>query len=185
LKDPGGILLNCLLEEDTERDIKEFHKGDCGGNHYWNTTTHKILRVGFYWPKIFANVYKEVSNFHECQIFDGKRKLQPLALKPILVEALFMQWGMDFIGDIHLSSSSHHRWILTTMDYFTKWIEVVPTRQATDMVIIQFLETNIMSIFGCLVKIIMENAVAFNSNKMDRFCRDYNINMIHSMAYYP
>jgi hypothetical protein len=33
LKDPGGILLNCLLEEDMKRTIKEFHKGDCEGNH--------------------------------------------------------------------------------------------------------------------------------------------------------
>jgi hypothetical protein len=76
-KDPGGILLNCLLEEDTEQAIKEFHKGDCGGHHYWKTTVHKILRVGFYWPSIFADVYKEVSSCHECQIFDGKRNCNP------------------------------------------------------------------------------------------------------------
>jgi len=55
-KGPGGILLNFLLEEDTERAIKEFHKGDCGGHHYWNTTAHKILMEGFYWPSIFADV---------------------------------------------------------------------------------------------------------------------------------
>jgi hypothetical protein len=37
-KDPGGILLNCLLEEEVKKYIKEFHKGDCGGHHYWKTT---------------------------------------------------------------------------------------------------------------------------------------------------
>jgi hypothetical protein len=46
-KDPGGILLSCLLEEEVEKTIREFHKGDCGGHHYWKTTVHKILRVGF------------------------------------------------------------------------------------------------------------------------------------------
>jgi hypothetical protein len=112
-KDLGGILLNCLLEEDTQRDIKEFHKGDCRGNHYWNTTAHKILREGIYWPSIFVYVYKEVSSCHECQIFDGKRKLQPLPLKHISVEAPFMQWGLDFIGEIHPPSSAQHRWTLT------------------------------------------------------------------------
>jgi hypothetical protein len=30
-KDPGGILLNCFLEEEMKKAIKEFHKGDCGG----------------------------------------------------------------------------------------------------------------------------------------------------------
>jgi hypothetical protein len=74
-KDPGGILLSCLLEEEAERSIREFHKGDYGGHHYWKTTMHKILRARFYWPSIFSDVYKEVSRCHECQIFDGKRKL--------------------------------------------------------------------------------------------------------------
>jgi hypothetical protein len=65
-KDPGGILLNCLLEEEVKKYIKEFHKGDCGGHHYWKTTVHKTLRAGFYWPSIFSDVYKEVSSYHEC-----------------------------------------------------------------------------------------------------------------------
>eukprot|EP00253_Pinus_taeda_P017583 PITA_17583 len=33
-KDAGGILLNCLLEEEVDKVIEEFHKGDCGGHHY-------------------------------------------------------------------------------------------------------------------------------------------------------
>jgi hypothetical protein len=80
-KDPRGILLSCLLEEEAKNTIREFHKGDCGGHHYWKTTVHNILRVGFYWPSIFSDVYKEVSRCHECQIFYGKRKLQPLAFE--------------------------------------------------------------------------------------------------------
>jgi hypothetical protein len=149
-KDPGGILLSCILEDDTEHAIREFHKGDCGGHHYWKTTTHKILRAGYYWPTIFADVYKEVSSCHECHIFDGRRKLQPLSLKPISVEAPFMQWGLDFIGEIHPPSSTQHRWILTATDYFTKWIKEIPMKQATDTVIIQFLETNICLGSGAL-----------------------------------
>jgi hypothetical protein len=68
---------------------------------------------------------------------------------------------LDFIGEIHPPSLVQHKWILTSTDYFTKWIEVVPTRQATDAVIIKFLETNILSIFGCLGKIIVDNATTF------------------------
>ena len=33
-KDPGGILLNCLLEEEAKKKAKEFHSGDCGGHLY-------------------------------------------------------------------------------------------------------------------------------------------------------
>jgi hypothetical protein len=44
------------------------------------------------------------------------------------------------------------------MDYFTKWIEAVPTRKATNKVIIEFLFDNIISRFGCPRKIVTDNA---------------------------
>jgi hypothetical protein len=103
-KDPRGILLSCLLEREVEKNIKEFHKGDCRGHHYWKTTVHKILKARFYCASIFSDVYKEVSSYHECQFFYRKRKLQPLPLKPIFVEAPFRQWGLAFIGEIHPQS---------------------------------------------------------------------------------
>ena len=88
-KDPGGILLNCLLENEVREKIDEFHKKNCGGNLYWKTTAYKILRVGFYWPALFTDVYKEVSTCHECWISEGKAKLKPLPSIPISVEAPF------------------------------------------------------------------------------------------------
>ena len=47
-KDTDGVLLNCLLEEEAEKVIEEFHKGYCGGHHYWKDTTNKILRAWYY-----------------------------------------------------------------------------------------------------------------------------------------
>ena len=88
-KDIDGIILNCLLEEEAEKVIEEFHKGDFGGHHYWKATTNKILRAGYYWPTMFKDVYKKIASCHECQIFYGKRKLVSLPLMPIYVEVPF------------------------------------------------------------------------------------------------
>eukprot|EP00253_Pinus_taeda_P013463 PITA_13463 len=96
-----------------------------------------------------------------------------------------VQWGLDFIGEIHPASSRQHRWILTATDYFTKWIEAIPTRQATNVVIISFLETNILSRFGCPSKLITDNAAAFKSKRMVEFCYKYNIILGHSTTYHP
>ena len=88
-KDPGGVLLNCLVEEEAKQVMEDFHKGDCGGHLFWKTTANKILSVGYYWPTLFADVYETVTSCHECQIFQGRRKLQPLPLKTIEVSAPF------------------------------------------------------------------------------------------------
>ena len=69
-------------------------------------------------------------------------------------------------------------------DYFTKWIEAIPTRKANDYVIISFLENNILSRFGCPMKIINDNAQAFKSKKLINFCHQYHITLGHSTAYY-
>eukprot|EP00253_Pinus_taeda_P003589 PITA_03589 len=165
--------------------MKEFHAGDYGGHLYWKSTADKILRVGYYWPSLFADVEKFAVSCHKCQIFEGKRKLMPLPLKPISTEKPFEQWGLDFIGEIHPSSSGQQKWILTATDYFTKWIEAIPCRQANDSTIIQFLESNILSRFGCPEKIITNNAAAFKSKKIIKFCHKYHITLGHSTAYYP
>jgi hypothetical protein len=96
-----------------------------------------------------------------------------------------MQWGLDFIGEINPPSSTQHKWILMTNNYLTKWIEAVPTKKSNDVVIIQFLETNILSRFGCHVKIIIDNVSVFKSKRMENFYQYYNITLGHSTTYYP
>eukprot|EP00253_Pinus_taeda_P013835 PITA_13835 len=135
--------------------------------------------------KLLEDIYKKIATCHECQVFEGKRKLMPMPLVPIYVEAPFQQWGLDLIGEIHPPSSGQHRWILTATDYFIKWIEAIPTRQANDSVIISFLENNILSRFGCPIKIITDNAQAFKSKRMINFYHQYHISLGNSTAYYP
>ena len=122
---------------------------------------------------------------HQCQIFDGKIKLVLLPLNPVLVEAPFQQLGLGFIGEINPNYSGKHRSILTTIDYFTKWIEAIPTRRATDAVIMGFLAENILARFGFPSRIVTDNAATFKYKKMISFCHKYHINLNHSTAYYP
>ena len=58
-----------------------------------------------------------------------KKRLAPLPLLPVFVEEPFRKWGLDFIGEINPPSSGQFKWILTAIDYFTKWVEAIPTRK--------------------------------------------------------
>jgi len=33
-KDPGGVLLNCLVEDEAQQVMNDFHRGDCGGHFF-------------------------------------------------------------------------------------------------------------------------------------------------------
>jgi hypothetical protein len=132
---------------------------------------------------VFADVCKKVRTCIKCQKFTGKQQLKSLPLKLVVVSGPFQQWGLDFIGEIHPASSGKHRWILTATDFFTKWIEDIPTRSASHKVIIGFLEDLIMR-FSCPSKFVTDNAAAFGSEPLAKFCEQFEIKLVHSTPYY-
>jgi hypothetical protein len=84
-----------------------------------DTTTHKILRVGYYWPTLFKDAH---AYSRSCDIFQkstGRERKEVVPLQPVVVEDPFEQWGLDIIGEINPHSSKQHRYILTATDYFT------------------------------------------------------------------
>ena len=96
----------------------------------------------------------------------------------------FAQWGLDFIGMINPVSSAGHRWILTATDYFTRWAEAVPLKEATETEIVDFLET-LVTRFGPPKTIISDNARAFVGTKVCHFALKNGIFLKTSSNYYP
>ena len=74
---------------------------------------------------------------------------------------------------------------MTATDFFTKWVEAILTRNATDKVIIDFIQENILSRFGCPKKLLTDNAKDFKSKAMVAFCEENGIFLKHSTLYYP
>jgi hypothetical protein len=48
-----------------------------------------------------------------------------LPLRPVIVEEPFQQWRFYFIGEFKDNSNNGHCWILTAIDYFTRWVESI------------------------------------------------------------
>jgi hypothetical protein len=81
---------------------------------------------------------------------------------------------LDFIGEFKENSSNGYRWVLTTTDYFTRWVEAIPTKKATKEVVMKFLEETIITRFGVPTKI-----------TTNEFFFKYGIILSHSSNYYP
>ena len=71
-KNPDGIIIRCVDEEESKKLLEESHSGFCGGHFAAKTTAHKILRAGYYWPTLFIDVHNTVRNCKKCQLFTGK-----------------------------------------------------------------------------------------------------------------
>ena len=84
-----------------------------------------------------------------------------MPLQPVLPHLPFCKWGLYFIGPINPPCSAGHVYILIATHYFTKWVEVVPLRNAKDAQVISFLKSNIFSRFGLPLEIISDNGTNF------------------------
>jgi hypothetical protein len=127
-------------------------------------------------PDIDERIRKWIARILEFDLEIKPTKLfKGQGLAKLLVESNCKYLEVNFINtcsenqqEIHPASSGKHRWILTTTDYFTKWIEVVPTSSASHTVIISFLEDIIVS-FGCPNRIIIDNAASFKVEPLIKF----------------
>jgi hypothetical protein len=56
----------------------------------------------------------------------SKMQAHPAPMFPVIVVGPFTKWGIDFTT-CHLTSARGHHYIIIAVDYFTKWVEAMPT----------------------------------------------------------
>ena len=69
----------------------------------------------------------QISKCDVCQHMNRKMTTGAPELHPIPVKSPWHQIGIDFIGPLSPESDDGSCYILTVSDYFTKWVEAVPT----------------------------------------------------------
>jgi len=69
-----------------------------------------------------------------------------MPLQNIMEVEVFDCWGIDFMGPF--PSSDGNECILVTVDYVSKWVEVVATPRNDAKIVVKFLKKNIFARFG-------------------------------------
>ena len=65
-KNYDGVFLRCLEKDQTDDFLFQFHAGPVGGHFLGDTTTHKIIRAGYYWPTLLRDAHSFV---RKCEHF--------------------------------------------------------------------------------------------------------------------
>ena len=99
------------------------------------------------------------------------------SLQPVIVFEPFEQWRIDIIGEINPNSSLQHKYILTTTDYFTKWVEVISLRKVNEYAIMDFLQDHIITRFGVPISLVFHNASYLSSINLTAFANERGIKL--------
>eukprot|EP00253_Pinus_taeda_P014460 PITA_14460 len=180
-----SILLRCLEKPEAQKVLQELHDGPAGGHFGADTTAHKIIHAGYYWPTLFRDAHEYVRKCRNCQTSSGRQRKPAFPLQPVNIEQPFEKWGLDIIGEITPHSSKQHKYILTATDYFTKWVEAIPLKTTNSEAIIEFIEQFIITKFGVPNALVFYNASYFSGNAMFDFAIKRGFKLKYSANYYP
>ncbi|XP_060190766.1 uncharacterized protein LOC132620060 [Lycium barbarum] len=185
VKEPDLNLLRCIDAKEVEKIMNEVHAGVCKPHMNRYVLAKKILRSGYYWLTMERDCFRFVRKCHQCQIHGDLIHSPPSELHPMASPWRFVAWEMDVIGPIEPKASNGHRFILVTIDYFTKWVETVTFKAVTKKTVVDFVHSNIICRFGIPKTIITDNAANLNSHLMKEVCEQVKNVHRNSTPYRP
>ncbi|XP_070206310.1 uncharacterized protein [Littorina saxatilis] len=104
------------------------HDSILGGHLGTKKTTDRVWRH-FYWPGICTDIRRFCASCDKCQkvVAKGRVRKVPLEKMPFIDEP-FRRVAVDIIGPILPASEDGNRYILTMVDYATRYPEAIPLK---------------------------------------------------------
>uniref|UniRef100_A0A2N9J549 Reverse transcriptase domain-containing protein n=1 Tax=Fagus sylvatica TaxID=28930 RepID=A0A2N9J549_FAGSY len=114
-----------------------------GGILFWKGFPGDPLNVSA-WPNFKQDMADFIKSCHTCQLQANLIHTHPTNLQNMVTPWPFHTWGLDLIGPINLPFGGYI-WILVATEYFSKWVEVISLRKATDAAVANFIREHIIT----------------------------------------
>jgi len=144
----------------------------------------KVLQASYYWSTVQGDCTEFVWKCVKCQEYGSLSHQNPENLHYILSPRPFVKWGMDIIGPF-TPQNGQCKFLLVGIDYFTKWIKVVPITVIIAWNVQNFVWKNIVCRFGIPHTIITDNGREFTDRGLAEFSKKVDIRDITSSVQDP
>ena len=160
------------------------HESILGGHLGMKKTGDKI-RLLFFWPGLQQDVKLHCLSCDLCQKTFPKGKVTRVPLEKMpLIETPFERVAVNLVGPIQPVSDSKNRYILTLMDYATRYPEAVPLPGVEAERVAEAL-FNMFTRLGFPSEILTDLGSQFTSEVMKEVSRLLSMRMLNTTAYHP
>ena len=146
---------------------------------------HKSVRRAqqyFYWPRMWSDIVHFVRSCTVCQQFKESGALVQKWQELPTVEDKGKRIAIDLI-DMH-NSCTGHRYCLTVMDHFSRFLRVYPIRNKSAKLVLRELRKD-MCMFGTPEVALMDNGSEFTSREFRTFVNQVGIKQVMCLPYHP
>ena len=181
-----GVLRRCIFDSEVDSILEGCHSDVCGGHFAGDSTARKVLMAGFWWPTLFRDAHKFARRCDPCQRVGKPTPSSAMPLIPILAQAPFEKWGIDFVGPISPASRyGQKRYILVATDYVTKWAEAEAVKSDDAATVARFMYEHIITRFGCPKELVSDRGSHFINSTIQALTEKYQIKHRKTTPYHP
>ncbi|GJX81284.1 reverse transcriptase domain-containing protein, partial [Tanacetum coccineum] len=154
-----GPWLRCVGPLQANYVLREIHEGSCSMHSGPTSVVAKAIRTGYYLPSMHTDEQKLIRECNDCQ-------------------------GIDIAGPFP-EGLGKVKFLIVSIDYFTKWIETKPVATITGNQVKKFVWDNIVCRFGLPGEIISDNGKQFRDNPFKDWCEKQCIRQCFASVKHP
>ena len=182
----GKPLKQVIVPVQSRNRIMELAHGSIMGGHMGIKKTVDKIQSAFYWPGIQGDVTRYCKSCDVCQKTVNKGSVPKVPLEKMpLIDKPFKKVAIDLVGPIGPSSEDGHRYILTLVDFATRYPEAVPLKNIDTHDSVTEALVDIFSHLGVPEEILSDLGTQFVSECMKEVTRLLNIKQLTTTPYHP
>ena len=153
--------------------------------HLGTRRTQERIQRDFYWPGFSKDVREYCRTCDACQrsVPKGHVTRVPLGSVPV-VNTPFDKVALDLIGPVKPISALGHRYILTIVDYATRYPEAVPLKNMEAVTVAEALY-HVWTRTGIPKEVLTDMGTQFTSDLYKGVCRFFGIHNVTTTPYHP
>ena len=182
----NNTLLKQLLVPTGMREhvLKLAHDSILGGHLGVRKMLTKVLSE-FYWPKVQSDISKYCRSCDLCQKTFAKGKVTKVPIGSLpLIDTPFERVAVDLVGPIHPPSDKGNRFILTMVDFATRYPEAVALKRIDTETVAEAL-VEMFSRVGFPKEVLSDMGKQFTSDTMKEVGRLLSIKQLTTTPYNP
>ncbi|KAK7113985.1 hypothetical protein V1264_000125 [Littorina saxatilis] len=183
--DNGSPCKQVVVPECFRTDVlKLAHDTPMAGHQGVRRTRDRIWR-DFYWPGICGDVKRYCASCDACQRSSRKGATKKVPMKSMpLIGTPFERVGVDIVGPIIPASNRGHKYILTMVDYATRYVEATPLKDIRTETVSEALWVMWTKV-GIPREVLTDRGSQFTSEVMEEVNKLLNIKGIHTTPWHP
>ena len=163
--------------------LKLAHDSPVAGHFSHRKTQMKVFE-NFYWPGAVDDIVRYCKSCDTCQRVSAKGRVKPVPLQKMpVITVPFERIAIDLMGPFSPPSAEGHRYVLTIIDYATRYPEAIPLKTIDSITIAEALIT-VFARVGIPKEILSDRGKQFTSDLMGEIHKLLSVKPLFSSPYH-